>query len=304
MKIEKNIQHFQQKIVSKATILEEFAIKKVKSPLHKQFFAGFLAGIFVGIGYTALLITLCNMAWSGESQYNPTLFSLAKYLASFIFGCSIVLCCHFGASLFTGNCVGFLACIHKEASWRRFAINLAIVMAANWIGTLCFAIIMFVSGSFAKTNPDNSNWFIASEATTRLINFAKTKINAPAWQTILNGILCNVIIVASIMSWVLIDNKAASTLIIFGLIGAFVLGGYQHVVANSYLTSLAWLYSSLHGAENLTGICGPIFYNCLIPSLIGNFFGGAFITWIFYFLNIPSDAKKDSKAEIKAKIKK
>ena len=266
-------------LVSKTATIESFGISKLTSPLIKQFLSAFLAGICVGFGFTAMLVVIANMPQKGEEGFNPGLLTLAKYLASFIFGIAIIMCSLLGASLYTGNCVGFVPCLHKKVKWRYFFYNLLIVLGGNYLGTICFATLIFFTGLFAS---HDGNWFVSSLTTKHLIQMGIDKVTMPWWQTFFSGILCNIIIVAAIMAWVLLDNKAASVIIILFFIAAFVIGGYQHVVADMYITSISWFLSLLTGAIDFTSHAGELYYNCLIPATLGNLVGGSFITAIYF----------------------
>ena len=259
--------------------IEEFSLNKIKSSFFDQLLSAILAGICVGFGFTALLVILCSV----ETTNN--LYQIVKYLTSFIFCTSIILCCLLGASLFTGNCICFITWLQKKIKLNLLLKNWLITIIGNLIGTFLFALFIFLIGLFAKRS--NNDWrFIANIKTINLIYQSVDKIKMPFWQSFLSGILCNIIVAASILSWIIFKNKSASILCIFFLIASFTLGGYNHVVASSYIGWLGWLLSTIKGAQQIPNNYGVLlFFNCLIPAFFGNLVGGVLITWIYFKLN-------------------
>ncbi len=275
--------------MNKPIIIEEISKAKLTQPIIKQIYASILAGILIGIAYTATYLVIVN-----TGANNETISMLYSWLGSVIFGIGLLSCFMLGANLFTGNCVGFVCCLHKKIKWKWLFINLFITFFGNYIGSIIAAILIFLLPVFSSSDGE---WFKINQVTINFINLISKKINMPFWQVLIGGIFCNILVIGSLIAWIIFQNKIASIIIILLLIGLFTLTGYQHIVANMFSTTLAWLLTTLPNPDHLefvkwtTSVYGKLFYSCFLFTTIGNFIGGIFLLWIYLAINVHSSKK-------------
>ena len=263
--------------MNKVILVENYAIKKITQPFIKQFLSSVLAGIIIGIAYTASLIILCYTRSDNEAAN-----IIAKWCGGILFSLGLVGCSFSGASLFTGNCAGFIACKHKRVKWRYLVYDLVITFLGNWLGTVIIAAVIFGCGLFSSYNAQG---MVVNDLTARLISIAIGKVNTPWWQTLLCGIVCNILVIGCVIAWVTLDNKAASILTIMLLMCCFFVSGYQHIVANFFIIALAGFLQLLPGYVGPILNVANIFWNCLLFTAIGNTIGGFFLIWVYYAIN-------------------
>lgn len=280
-------------MTSKTTIaLENFGIKKLTQAFWKQFLSAVLAGVLVGMAFTATLVVICNSR-VGEATEAEKI--LCKVIGALLFSFALIGCCVFGASFFTGNCAGFISCMHRRVKWKYFAYDLLITWVGNYIGCALSALMIAALPIFYATGQD-AHTFDASALTQNLVIFCVDKVTEPWWQTLIAAIFCNILVLGSVMCWVILDNKAAAMLLICLFITGFVLSGYQHVVANMFVTTLGGFVSLFAHWGDATAVipwcglmgdhAGQLFYNCIIPSTIGNVIGGVFLISMYYLVNV------------------
>ncbi len=187
--------------------------------------------------------------------------------------------------------MGFISCVHKRTKWKYLAYDLMITFVGNYLGCILCALFIALLPIFTT---DGSK-FQANDVTAQFMTFAMGKITMSWWQNLLAAILCNILVLGSVMAWVMLENKAASVLIIIVFITVFVLSGYQHIVADMFISTLAGFITILStGLEALIGSSlmltgsnvGKLFYDCIIPATIGNFIGGIFLISIYYMINV------------------
>ena len=72
----------------------------------------------------------------------------------------------------------------------------------------------------------------------------------------------------------------------------FVLGGFEHSVANMYYLAAGIFANSVYGVGNAAVNWGAALVNNLLPVTIGNIIGGALIGITYWFLYLRG-AKKN-----------
>lgn len=274
----------QVKVLSNYQKVEVYGINKANYSIFKKLLVGFMAGLFVSLGYIGYLKIYCNGGIDGQN-------GVTLFLGGTMFTIGILLCVFFNGSLFTANCMIWCPFVTKKVKGSTFATDLVWTLIGNYTGTALFALFAWAIGIFGTP--------ILGDATNQayaVYEIALHKIEMDWWKTILSAILCNIIIVCAILSYITFESKTAVILISFFLISVFVFGGYQHVVANMFLTSLGAMIGGQMGVLT-PEIIGEIFWQCLLMSAIGNFIGGAFMVSAYYYLNHPNKFKK-TKVEI------
>lgn len=244
-------------------ILEEAGLKKIKfcteEPL-KYFIKAIMAGFYLGVA-SILSYSLGSVA----SLIHPMLGKIA--FASF-FGLAFILVVFLNGELFTGNCLTtILPVYNKKMKFVEILPNWMICYLGNFIGASIIGILFILSGSLSSTLLDY------------LESALVFKLEFDISQLLIRAILCNFIVcIAAYVSFKFKD-EAAKVIVLFVLIIAFVLPGFDHSIAN--MASFAMGVTAFSSTINYTSI----FMNLLI-STFGNVLGGSvLLAYPIYLIN-------------------
>ncbi|MBO5302906.1 MAG: formate/nitrite transporter family protein [Lachnospiraceae bacterium] len=251
---------------------------KANLPFGKMVLLGILAGMFIALGGAA----------SNTAVHAIENAGLARTLAGAIFPVGLMMIVFVGGELFTGNCLMVMDVFAKRITLAKMLRNLAVVYFSNLIGALFVDILMFYSG-----NLNYSDGLLG--AYTIKVALCKTDI-APV-QAVTSGILCNVLVCVAILMATAARDIAAKALAIFFPIWAFVIGGFEHCVANMFYIPLGILAAKnpyyAHKAQEVYNITSEQIYNLdvlhsfgnFIPVTIGNILGGMVVVGgLCYFI--------------------
>lgn len=243
-------------------------VVKAKLPLGKMILLGILAGAFIALGG----------ATSSTAVHSITDVGLARTLAGAIFPVGLMMIVFVGGELFTGNCLITMAVLEKKVTWLQMLRNLVVVYFSNLVGALIIDFLIFYSG-----NLDYSNGLLG--AYTIKVALAKATISPVKGLT--SGILCNILVCVAILMAGAAKDVAGKVLAIFFPIWAFVIGGFEHCVANMFYIPAGMLAATnsdyVAAAAEHYGITaqqcasltiGQSLHN-FIPVTIGNIIGGA-----------------------------
>ena len=103
------------------------------------------------------------------------------------------------------------------------------------------------------------------------IRTAAAKCAIPFGKAVVLGILCNVLVCAGVMCSLCGKGLAGRAIGAFVPVSFFVIGGFEHCVANMYYIPAGLMAAHMQGAEglSLSGMLGN-----LVPVTIGNIIGG------------------------------
>ena len=255
------------------------AIKKANMPLCKMTILGILAGMFIAVGGVT----------SSTAVHAITNVSAAKVLAGAVFPIGLLMIVLVGGELFTGNCLMIMATLDKKIRVRRFIRNLFIVFIANGIGSVAVAILVFFSGNLNLSGG-------ALGAYT--INVAVEKVSHSVIRGIASGFLCNLLVCMAVLKGAAAKEVAGKIQATWFPIFAFVICGFEHIVANMYFIPVGILAKTnplyVEQAEKIYGITAAqldtlnlfgILQN-FVPVTIGNMLGGMFIGFMLYLVNV------------------
>lgn len=261
--------------------VEGVGIKKTSNRPMQTLFLGILAGAFIALGGFA----------SAVASHSIENFGISKLVAGMVFpvGLMLVLIC--GAELFTGNNLLSVALFQKKVSLGSVLKNWVIVFFGNAIGAVSISLLLFYSGAI-----DMNGGHLGAYA----IKVAAYKSTLPFGKALLSGILCNIVVCLAVWGAYAAKDVSGRVLMSFFPIMAFVIGGFEHCVANMYYLSLGFLakgnelfVSLYHGdPSKVSKIDIPHIINNLIPVTIGNIIGGAIlIGGIYWFIYMSKDKK-------------
>ena len=164
--------------------------------------------------------------------------------------------------------------------------NWLMVYIGNFLGSFCIAVMMYHTGLF-----DSSEGLLGGT----VIRIAAGKTALPFYSALLLGLMCNWLVCLAI--WV--SNGARDTagkvLVIFPIIGLFVISGFEHSIANMYYIMAGlfaqqnpqWLLKSGLSVDLLAGLnWGTFLTKNLIPVTIGNAIGGTVMVGFAYWFSL------------------
>lgn len=245
-------------------------ITKVNLPLIKMILSGILAGAFIALGG----------ATSNVAVHTISDVGLARTLAGAIFPVGLMMIVFVGGELFTGNCMIAMGVYGKQVKVSAFFKDLLIIFFSNLIGALFIDFLIFYSGQLDYTSG-------ALGAYT--IKVALGKVGITPVKAVTSGILCNILVCVAILMAGAAKDIAGKVWAIFFPIWAFVIGGFEHCVANMFYIPMGILASTnpayaakaeeLYGitAEQLASLTVVNSLNNFIPVTIGNMIGGAVV---------------------------
>ncbi len=267
------------------------AVNKANLRLEKMMALGILAGMFIALGGVA----------SQTASHAITNVSAAKIAAGAVFPIGLLMIVLVGGELFTGNCLMIMATMDKQIHFRRFMRNLIGVFFANTIGALFIAILVYFSG-----NLDTSGGALGGYA----ISVAVEKVSHSTIRGIASGFLCNIFVCMAVLKGAAAKEVAGKIQATWFPIFAFVICGFEHIVANMYFIPIGLLAKnnalyvaqaeSVYGVttEKLATLTIGSVWNNFIPVTIGNLLGGIFIGVMLYFVNVHVDRMPESKHKL------
>lgn len=263
------------------------AVNKANLKLSKMICLGILAGMFIALG----------AATSNTAVHTIQDVGLARTLAGAIFPVGLMMIVFVGGELFTGNCLMIMAVMDKKIKVSAMIRNLVVVFLSNLIGSLIIVFIINYCGNLDYTSG-------ALGAYTIKVALGKATISP--LKAVLSGILCNILVCVAILMATACKEATGKIFAIWFPIFAFVIGGFEHIVANMYYIP-AGLVASMNPdyvakAEELYGITSEQLSSLslsglvsnFIPVTIGNILGGMiFVGCLVYYINIKADKENN-----------
>lgn len=253
------------------------AIKKGSMKTTKLILMGILAGMFIALGG----------ATSNTAVHNISNVGIARTVAGTIFPVGLLMIVLVGGELFTGNCLMIMSCLDKKTKEINLIRNLIIVFCSNLIGSLIIVALIYFSG-----NLDYTSGALGAYS----IKVALGKATITPVKAVTSGILCNILVCMAILMGASAKEVAGKILAIFFPIFAFVIGGFEHVVANMFYIPIGLFAkhndSYVAKAEELYGLTADkladlniasMFHNFLFVA-IGNILGGMIFVGLIYYI--------------------
>jgi len=221
-----------------------------------------LAGIFIGF---AIIFTLkaINGLYMAESP-------VATLVGGLTFGVALVLIVYGGAELFTGNTMYFTTATMRGYTTKMDTMKVWLIcLIGNGLGGLAFALLFSQTGIIQELGMNN--WLFA---------VSETKIHHTTWEIFTRAIFCNWMVCLAIFIPKNMKNELAQIMMMMVLVAVFFASGFDHVIANMALFSIALVVPH---PDTIT-LAGAM--HNLLPALAGNIIGGAvFMGMIYTWLN-------------------
>ena len=240
---------------------------KVNLPIIKMIILGIMAGAFIALGG----------ATSSTAAHNISNVGLSRFVSGIIFPVGLMLITFIGGELFTGNCLTSMGAMDHRFSWGKVVRDLCIIWLSNLVGAVIIAALTYFSG-----NLDYSSGLLGAYS----IKVALGKCTITPVKGITSGILCNILVCAAILMGTAAKDIGGKVWAIFFPIMAFVVGGFEHCVANMFYIPVGIMASmnetyvqkaqEVYGitAEQLSKLSIGGFISNQIPVTIGNILGG------------------------------
>lgn len=250
---------------------------KTVLPLGKMILLGIMAGAFIALGGAA----------SSTAAHAIENVGLARAMAGVIFPVGLMLIVFLGGELFTGNCLIVMDVFAKRTTWKRLLYNLVVVYFSNLIGALIIDTLLVFSG-----NLNYSGGLLGAYT----IKVAVGKLGVAPIQAITSGILCNLLVCLAVLMATCAKDIVGKVWAIFFPICAFVIGGFEHCVANMFYIPAGMMAAAnpdyvamaqqVYGitAEQLAGLTVLGSLQNFIPVTIGNILGGMVFTGLPLYL--------------------
>jgi len=234
--------------------------KKANNSFFNMLLLGIMAGIFISIGGAA-----ATVIWGTTGDVG-----LAKYLGAAVFPVGIILVIFAGSELFTGNNLMTLGVMNKRITLGAMFKNWSAVYLGNLIGSIFFAWLMYVS----------ELWGHAGELTVigqKAVAIANAKVGHTFMVAFYRAILCNIVVCLAVWMSLAAQTVQGKVLLLWFPISAFVMSGFEHIVANMFFIPVGIMY----GAQVSVGHMVTANF---IPVTLGNVVGGAVIIPLVYHL--------------------
>jgi len=242
----------------------EAGSKKAALPFGKLFMLSIFAGAFIAFGGLASSIVSCGM--------QPA--ALGRFLGAVVFPVGLAMVLIAGSELFTGNCMIIISVMDKKANVWGFVRNLLIVYAGNFVGGTFIAALACYGHVFDLYNGALANATVATAA---------AKCNLSFTDAFFKGILCNIMVCIAV--WMSFAESTVPGKIIASYLPVvlFVIGGFEHCVANFYFIPAGLFASGEYGiaAEGLNWT--RFFLVNEIPVTLGNIVGGSVCVGLGYW---------------------
>ena len=219
--------------------------RKAGLPWDKMLVLAIFGGMYIALAGVA-------STWASMLVENP---SIKRLIAGCIFPAGLAMVVLTGSELFTGNNLMTIALLQKRITMKGMLRNWVGVYLGNFIGAAFVAAAVVWGGVFAGNE-------------SVLISVAAGKI-LPFGQAFLRGILCNILVSLGVLMAAVGKDAAGKVVALFFPVAAFIIGGYEHCVANMYYLTVG----ILAGAElSLADIISN-----MVPVTLGNIVGGGLI---------------------------
>ena len=241
-----------------------------------------LKAVFAGI-FIAL-----SAASSSAAIYGIENTGLAKTLAGVIFPVGLMMVIMLGGELFTGNCLVFFSRMSGHSSTLDVLRILVVVYLGNMLGAVLIAVMVFACGQF-----DYGAGMLGGFA----IKIAVGKVVQTPVRLFVSANLCNILVCLSVLMANACKDVVGKMLAAFFPILAFVVGGYEHCVANMYyipagilaMTNPAYREAAMtnYGITAAQMEClnlKTFFVSNLIPVTLGNLVGGVLLIAVPFYI--------------------
>lgn len=259
-------------------ILIESCVEKGRSSNGRLMMLGLFGGAFIGLAAQASNMT------AHQLLFVPETYGIGRVLCGAIFTVGLMLVVLCGGELFTGNVAMLSAVCDRKMGLPNVFRVWVILYAANLIGSIFIAYLIFKSGLLHSGND------VLGAMT---IKIAAGKTSLEFVEAFVLGLLCNWLVCLAVWLSTGADSMAGKIMSIFFPIWLFATSGFEHSIANMYYIPAGIFAKTQGGFVNLTGLesdvldnlnWGSFFIDNLLPVSLGNLVGGGIFVGVFYWI--------------------
>ncbi len=263
--------------VEMAELAEQVSVKKVKKSVGEIFVNSILAGAFIAVAfvfYVTVTTGAGTMPWG-----------VSKFLGGLAFSLGLILVVVCAGDLFTSSVLSVIPLATGRLKLRDVLKNWLVVYSGNFIGAICFAILVLVAGEHEIAS---GNWGVTA------LNVAAHKMHHSFMQAVALGILCNFLVCLAV--WMTFAGKTVADKILALVLPVtmFVASGFEHCVANMFMIPMGilikdwagesfWIETGKQAAGYSELSWSGFFTANLLPVTVGNFIGGALLVGLSYW---------------------
>lgn len=253
---DKHISNFMSKI--------DGAVAKKEALFDQSKSKYLLRAIYAGI-FLTLPTAIGMILWDAIALDYP---SLGKITYALIFPIGLAMIIYLNGELATSNMMYLFTGAHRrKVTWSKALTIIVICTLMNLLGAALVGILI--------GNSSAAHYFNADSAIMTVIN---AKLGKDIWTLFIDGILANIFVNITIMGQMKMKDDTARLFFIIAVIFLFVYGGFEHIIANFSLMSLAFFSGNEMSLVAVLMNWGIAF--------IGNLIGGGVIMGLGYsFLN-------------------
>jgi len=238
----------------------DVSVKKARNTFGNMFMLGIMAGIFIAIGGAA-----ATVMWGTASD-----LGVSKYLGAAVFPVGLILVIIAGGELFTGNNLMTLGLLNGRISPGELLKNWCAVYSGNFIGSILIAVLVYKGQLWGNAEGLN---LVGQKA----VAIANAKVGLSFSVAFFRAILCNIVVVLAVWMAIGASTVQGKVLTLWFPISAFVMSGYEHVIANMFFIPVGMFYGA-------PVTWGTMAVSNFLPVTLGNIVGGAVIVPLAYHL--------------------
>ncbi len=237
-------------------------IKKANKKSYKTFLLGLMGGLFISLGAIGSIAMYAYCSDKG----------LGKFLAGTVFSVALMFVVLAGGEFFTGNNLITLGYFEKKYDLKKVLNNFLWVFLGNFVGCITMVFIAFWAGSFGKITGGAGGHHSMADIITHV---AEVKAGYTFLQAFMLSILCNLLVAGAV--WMQNSSKevAGKVLTMYFPILAFIVGGFEHVVANMFYIPMGMILGA--------NVTVTQFLANLLPVGLGNVVAGSLILPVAYY---------------------
>ena len=242
---------------------ERVAATKAATEPVPAFALAVLAGLFVAMGATFMLVVKCDSTLP---------FAATQLLGGFSFTLGLFLILAAGAELFTGNCLMVMGPLSGRFGSATLLKSWLVVILGNLAGSVLAAALL------VGADAGSANGGAFAQAAVAV---ATAKTSLPWLTVFFRAILCNVLVCLAVWCGHASTNVADKFFAALLPVMAFMGAGFEHCVANMFFLPYALMLQA-------TGVAGAVTLGgCAInlsAAILGNAVGGAALGAVYWFV--------------------
>lgn len=189
--------------------------KRILLPVVRCILLGMLAGGFIAFGAAASSVAAHQIANTGVS----------RLAMGAVFPVGLMMIVLVGGELFTGDCLMVTGLWDRRYGIGQMIRVLTLVWFSNLVGSVLIAALVSCSGIFSYSEGGLGAF---------MIKIAYGKCGMQPLQAFVSGILCNILVCCAVLMATAEKDVVGKIAAIFFPIMAFVVGGWEHCVANMF----------------------------------------------------------------------